>query len=92
MKGQGAHAPGGEKSYIVNGKMTEGFAFVAYPAQYRSSGVMTFIVGSDGSVFQKDLGKDTAVAAKAMKQFDPDATWHRADEAQAEALRDRETR
>ena len=92
MKGQGAHASGGEKSYIVNGKMTEGFAFVAYPAQYRSSGVMTFIVGSDGSVFQKDLGKDTAVAAKAMKQFDPDATWHRADEAQAEALRDRETR
>ena len=92
MKGQGTHAPGGEKSYIINGKMTEGFAFVAYPAQYRSSGVMTFIVGADGTVLQKDLGKDTAVVAKAMKQYDPDKTWHQADGAQANALRDRETR
>jgi hypothetical protein len=92
MKGQGAHAPGGAKSYIINGKMTEGFAFVAYPAQYRSSGVMTFIVGADGTVFQKDLGKDTALLAKALKQYDPDQRWHRADEAQAEALRNRESR
>jgi Protein of unknown function (DUF2950) len=92
MKGQGAHAPGGAKSYIINGKMTEGFAFVAYPAQYRSSGVMTFIVGADGTVFQKDLGKDTALVAKAMKQYDPDESWHRADEAQAETLRNRESR
>jgi hypothetical protein len=85
---QGKHAPGGAKSYIVNGKMTEGFAFVAYPAEYRSSGVMTFIVGSDGVVYQKDLGKETAVLAKAMKQYQPDASWHRADEAQAETARD----
>jgi hypothetical protein len=92
MKGQGAHAPGGAKSYIVNGKMTEGFAFVAYPAQYRSSGVMTFIVGADGVVLQKDLGQHTGVIAKATKQFDPDASWHRADAAQAEAAVDRETR
>ena len=54
---QGKHAPGGAKQYIVDGKMTEGFAFVAYPAEYRSSGVMTFIVGSDGVVYQRDLGK-----------------------------------
>jgi Protein of unknown function (DUF2950) len=92
MKGQGAHAPGGAKSYIVNGKMTEGFAFVAYPAQYRSSGVMTFIVSADGVVLQKDLGQDTDAIAKALKQFDPDASWHRADAARAEAAADRETR
>jgi hypothetical protein len=92
MKRQGSHAPGGEKNYIVDGKMTDGFAFVAYPAQYRSSGVMTFIVGADGIVLQKDLGTDTAAVAKALKQFDPDASWARADEAQAQSDRDRETR
>jgi hypothetical protein len=59
--------------------MTEGFAFVAYPAEYRSSGVMTFIVGSDGVVYERDLGKETVVLAKAMKQFDPDANWHKAE-------------
>jgi hypothetical protein len=92
LKGQGEHAPGGAKSYVINGKMTEGFAFVAHPAEYRSSGVMTFIVGADGSVFQKDLGKDTAAVAKALKQFDPDASWHRVDEAQAQAASDRKIR
>src|ERR1700675_4171929 len=56
---QGKNGPGGAKNYIVNGKMLEGFAFVAYPAEYRSSGVMTFIVGQDGVVYQKDLGKNT---------------------------------
>jgi hypothetical protein len=59
--------------------MTEGFAFVAYPAEYRSSGVMTFIVGSDGVVYERDLGKETVVLAKAMKQFDPDANWHKTE-------------
>ena len=92
LKQQGTHAPGGAKNYIVNGKMTQGFAFVAYPAKYRSSGVMTFIVGADGTVFQKDLGKQTAVLAKDLKRFDPDASWHRADETQAEVARDGETR
>src|SRR5208337_1683760 len=58
---QGKDSPGGARSYIVNGKMTEGFAFVAYPAEYRSSGVMTFIVNEDGVVYQKDLGKRTDV-------------------------------
>jgi hypothetical protein len=72
---QGHHAPGGSKSYLVRGKMTGGFAFVAYPAEYRSSGVMTFIVGSNGVVYEKDLGNDTEARVKAMKKFDPDSSW-----------------
>jgi len=80
---QGKHAPGGAKSYIANGRMTEGFAFVAYPAEYRSSGVMTFIVGSDGVVYERDLGKETVALGKAMKQFDPDADWHKTEDMQA---------
>jgi hypothetical protein len=76
---QGRNAPGGAKNYIVNGKMTGGFAFVAYPAEYRSSGVMTFIVNRDGIVYQKDLGAQTAVRATAVRQYNPDATWKRID-------------
>ena len=78
---QGKNAPGGAKSYILHGKMTEGFAFLAYPAEYRSSGVMTFIVNQDGMVLQKDLGKKTA---KAMKKYDPDSSWRKADGQQEE--------
>jgi hypothetical protein len=62
--------------------MTEGFAFVAYPAEYRTSGVMTFIVGNDGVVYQKDLGAKTRAVAKAMTTYDPDATWRKADDDQ----------
>ena len=76
---QGRNAPGGAKSYIVNGRMIGGFAFVAYPAEYRSSGVMTFIVGRDGIVYQKDLGPQTAVRARAMTQYNPDASWKKVD-------------
>src|ERR1700677_4598733 len=76
---QGKHAPGGVKQYIVDGKMTEGFAFVAYPAEYRSSGVMTFIVGSDGAVFQRDLGKATDAISSSMKTYDPDSVWKKAE-------------
>ena len=54
---------------------TSSFAVVAYPAEYENSGVMTFIVNHDGKVFQKNLGKDTASAAKGMKEYNPDATW-----------------
>ena len=79
LKAQGPDAPGGEKSYISKGRMTAGFAFVAYPAEYRSSGVMTFIVGSDGVVYQKDLGPRTAEIAKSMKSYDPDRTWAKAE-------------
>lgn len=79
MTAQGKDAPGGAKSYIVNGKMTEGFAFVAYPAEYRSSGVMTFIVGPDGVVYQKDLGKKTDAIGKGLKEYDPDSSWQKVE-------------
>ncbi len=72
---QGAAAKGGAKDYLVNGQLARGFAFVAYPAEYRNSGVMTFIVNQDGVVYEKDLGQDTANAAKAMTEFNPDKGW-----------------
>ena len=72
---QGRHAPGGARDYVVNGTMTGGFALVAYPAEYRSSGVMTFVVNQDGVVHQKDLGPGTASLAKTIIEYDPDATW-----------------
>ncbi len=75
LKGQTDKAPGGAKQYAVNGKMTGGFAFIAYPAEYGNSGVMTFMVNQDGILLQKDLGKDTATSATAMTEFDPDAGW-----------------
>jgi hypothetical protein len=74
LKAQGKNAQGGEKSYIVNRKMTRGFAFLAYPAEYRSSGVMVFLVGPDGTVRHKDLGADPSLA-KALTAFNPDETW-----------------
>ena len=72
---QGAGAPGGAMSYIVKGKMIGGFALVAYPASYRNSGVMTFIVSHAGIVYQKDLGPRTPQIAEAMTTFNPDQTW-----------------
>jgi Protein of unknown function (DUF2950) len=89
---QGKNGPGGAKSYIVNGKMTDGFAFLAYPAEYRSSGVMTFIVGQDGVVYQKDLGKKTQALAKAVKEYDPDTTWQKLEEQQEETAGEPKTR
>ena len=59
--------------------MTEGFAIVAYPAEYRSSGVMTFIVDQDGVVYQKDLGKKTETAAKSIKEYNPNASWQKSE-------------
>ena len=79
LTGQGKNAPGGPKSYAVNGKMTEGFAFVAYPAEYRSSGVMTFIVNGDGVVYEKDLGPKTEAFAEAMKEYNPGVGWRKAE-------------
>jgi hypothetical protein len=76
---QGKDAPGGAKNYIVNGKMTAGFAFIAYPAEYRSSGVMTFIVSEDGVVYEKDLGKKTDALAKSMKECKLNAGWQKAE-------------
>jgi Protein of unknown function (DUF2950) len=75
LKAQGPDAPGGAKDYVVEGKMTKGFAFVAYPAEYGSSGVMTFVVGPRGIVYQKDLGESTEQVAKELTAFDPDSTW-----------------
>ena len=75
LTAQGKDAPGGAYSYIVKGKMIGGFALVAYPAEYGNSGVMSFIVNHEGKVFQKDLGKNTASAAAAMKEYNPDKTW-----------------
>lgn len=75
LTAQGANVSGGAKSYIVDGKMTGGFAYVAWPAEYRNSGVMTFLVNQDGIVYQKDLGAKTADLAKAMTAYNPDKTW-----------------
>jgi hypothetical protein len=80
LTSQGKNGPGGAKNYLADGKMSGGFAFIAYPAEYRSSGVMTFIVGSDGVVYQKDLGKKTAILGKAMQQYEPDSTWRKPPE------------
>jgi hypothetical protein len=73
---QGDHAHGGAKNYIVNGNMTLGFAILAYPAEYRNSGVMTLIINQDGLVFQKDLGEKTSELAKSITEFHPDDTWN----------------
>jgi hypothetical protein len=75
LTSQGSQAPGGAKDYVVDGKMVKGFAFVAYPAEYGNSGIMTFIISQDGILLQKDLGKTTADIAAAMTKFDPDPTW-----------------
>lgn len=72
---QGDKAPGGAKDYVVNGKMTGGFAILAYPAEYRNSGIMTFIVGKDGQVFQKDLGEKTSDVAIAIAEYNPGDGW-----------------
>jgi hypothetical protein len=77
LKAQGGHANGGAFDYVADGKMVLGFALVAYPAKYGTSGIMTFIVNQEGVIYEKDLGKDTAAAAAAMTTFDPDDTWRK---------------
>ena len=72
---QGAHAPGGKYSYIINGHMIGGFALVAWPAEWGNSGVMTFIVNQQGKVYQKNLGPKTSAIAAKMTAYDPDSTW-----------------
>ena len=76
---QGPAAPGGAADYVVDGKMIGGFALVAYPAEYRNSGVMSFIVNYKGTVFQKDLGPKTADIAEGMTTFNPGSTWRKVD-------------
>ena len=75
---QGDKAKGGAKDYLVDGKLTAGFAVLAYPAQYRNSGIMTFIVGTDGIIYQKDLGEKTTDVATAMGEYNPGDGWNRA--------------
>jgi hypothetical protein len=75
LKGQGANAAGGEMSYLDNGAMTKGFAIIAWPANYGSTGIMTFVVDKSGIVYQKDLGKKTGELAAAYTAYNPDKTW-----------------
>jgi hypothetical protein len=75
LTGQGRDAPGGAYGYVAQGSMIGGFALVAYPARWGASGVMTLIVNHEGSVYQKNLGKQTATIASRMTLFNPDATW-----------------
>lgn len=72
---QGPDAKGGAKNYIVNGKMTGGFAVLAYPAQYGDSGIMTFVINQNGDVFEKDLGQTTDQVAAQINEFNPDKSW-----------------
>ncbi|GAB7027143.1 DUF2950 domain-containing protein [Geotalea toluenoxydans] len=75
LKQQGASAPGGRFSYIINGNMVAGHALIAYPARWGVSGIMTFIVNQRGRVYQKNLGPETTRIARAMKAYNPDLTW-----------------
>jgi hypothetical protein len=92
LTAQGKDAPGGAKSYVADGKMTHGFAFVAYPAEYRSSGVTTFIVNETGVVYEKDLGKRTDVIARAIKMYDPDHGWRKSEEVKEETASKQDTK
>jgi hypothetical protein len=75
LKGQGPAAPLGELDFVVKDVMIGGFALIAFPAQYRLTGVQTFMVSHDGVVYQKDLGPKTAELAPAIERFNPDKTW-----------------
>jgi hypothetical protein len=75
LTGQGSHASGGEMSYLQNDLMTKGFALIAWPSDYKSTGIMTFIVDKAGIVYQKDLGPKTPEIAGAYKAYNPDETW-----------------
>ncbi len=75
LTAQGPHAPGGAMSYLHNDLMTSGFALIAWPSDYRSTGVMTFLVDKTGIVYQKDLGPRTPEIARAYSAYEPDETW-----------------
>jgi Protein of unknown function (DUF2950) len=79
LTAQGPGAKGGPLSYLVNGELVRGFAFLAWPAEYRNSGVMTFVVNRDGVVYEKDLGQETEKLGAAMSEYNPDKTWLPAD-------------
>jgi hypothetical protein len=77
LTGQGTAAKGGAKSYLSDDKLTGGVALIAYPVEYRVSGVMTFIINQNGVVYQKDLGEKTVELAAAITEYNPDNTWKR---------------
>lgn len=81
LKGQGPAARLGKLDYVVDGAMIGGFALLAWPAEYRVTGVQTFIVSYDDIVYQKDLGPNTATVAPSIERYDPDASWKRTDDA-----------
>lgn len=71
----GPNAPGGARSYLAHGRLTEGFAYIAWPVRYGVTGVMTFLLGPDGTIFQKDLGPGTNGAVTELRSYDPDLSW-----------------
>jgi hypothetical protein len=75
LKEQGPAAPGGKYNYVINGNMIAGFALVAFPAEYGSSGIMTFIISHQGKLYQKDLGPDAKEIARKMTEYNPDDSW-----------------
>jgi hypothetical protein len=75
LKQQGPDAPGGKYDYVINGNMIAGFALIAYPADYGSSGIMTFIISHQGKLYQKDLGSDTVNIARKIDEYNPDSSW-----------------
>lgn len=80
LKGQGPAAPLGRLDYVIQGVMIGGFALVAVPAEYRVTGVQTFIVNQNGTIYQKDLGPDSLQTAKQMELYDPDKSWRETDD------------
>jgi hypothetical protein len=82
LKAQGRDARGGARDFVVKGRMTQGFAAVAWPAKWNDTGVMTLLVNHDGNVYQKNLGAGTDAAARAMTRFNPDKSWTRVPDAQ----------
>jgi hypothetical protein len=77
LTGQGAKAPGGARNYVIGGRMRAGYALLAWPVEYGSTGVMSFMVSSDGVVYERDMGPKTAQAAATIRLFNPDEGWQR---------------
>jgi hypothetical protein len=79
LTAQGAAAPGGARDYVVNGVLSGGFALIAWPAEYDVTGVMTFMVNQDGTVYERDFGPDGPAAVAAIQAYDPDSSWKPVD-------------
>ena len=79
---QGPNAPGGAREYFEEGRLVNGYALIAWPADYGASGVKTFMVNQDGVVYEKDLGENTATAITGIELFDPDGSWSKVESAQ----------